>query len=562
MATKPQAAAKPPVIRTTTGSGHGGLDMTRLLPAWIISAVMHVVIALLFLFLGLIGTGRSQGETVVVVNPVVTDVDDQGENKADLTSDELGNDPDVPLNYNVDRLAEVSVPGVGLPDEPIGIPGASDGPTMSVSPPPGANRGLGSGAEIGDGPTTGLSADGLVGGFHGLRVGPGGLSGRSAATREQMVKEGGGNGASEAAVGLGLKFLALHQGDDGRWSLEGFHRNAHEKPGLGNNDKANKRFTCNCGGQGMSNDTAGTAFGVLPFLAAGITPRSANKTDNVKEDYTKNVDAALRFLMAHQDPKTGDLGGGMYSHGLATIALCEAYGLSADQSLKVAAQKAIDFIIAAQDPGSGGWRYSPRSGGDTSVVGWQLMALKSGQMSGLKVPTPTLTGASRWLDSCESGTSASGDYGYGYVGKGATPTMTAVGLLCRQYLGWSPRKPELIAGVKNISQHAPGNTAQINSMYFNYYATQVMHHMGGNSWENWNPKMREALIRTQDQGRAPKKPHQLGSWSPEGDAFGAQGGRIMQTSLSLLTLEVYYRHLPLYRRDVATGKEMDKMESK
>jgi hypothetical protein len=30
----------------------------------------------------------------------------------------------------------------------------------------------------------------------------------------------------------------------------------------------------------------------------------------------------------------------------------------------------------------------------------------------------------------------------------------------------------------------------------------------------------------------------------------------MQTSLSLLTLEVYYRHLPLYRRDLATGKEM------
>ncbi len=553
MATKPQAAAKPPVIRSSASSGYGGLDMTRLLPAWIISAVMHLAIVLLFFFLGL-STGRSQGGTVqVTVNPVVTNVDDQDESKADLTNDELGNDPDVPLNYNVDRLAEVSVPGVALPDEPIGIPGAPEGPLMSVSPPPGANRGLGGGGVESDGAATAFTTEGPNGGFHGVRLGPGGFAGRSAATREQMVHEGGGTGASEAAVGLGLKWLALHQGDDGRWSLDAFQRNAREKPGLG----SNKRFTCNCKGQGMRNDTAGTAFGVLPFLAAGITPRSANKTENVKEDYTKNVEAALRFLIAHQDSKNGDLGGGMYAHGLATIALCEAYGLTADQSLKAAAQKAIDYIIAAQDPASGGWRYEPRSGGDTSVVGWQLMALKSGQMAGLNVPNSTLNGASKWLDSCETGKAGSGDYGYGYVGKGSTPTMTAVGLLCRQYLGWSPRKPELITGVRNLNQHAPGGSGQLNSMYFNYYATQVMHHMGGDSWGNWNPKMREALIKTQDQGRAPKLPHQIGSWGPEGDTFGAQGGRIMQTSLSLLTLEVYYRHLPLYRRDVATGKEME-----
>jgi hypothetical protein len=29
----------------------------------------------------------------------------------------------------------------------------------------------------------------------------------------------------------------------------------------------------------------------------------------------------------------------------------------------------------------------------------------------------------------------------------------------------------------------------------------------------------------------------------------------MRTSLSILTLEVYYRHLPLYRRDVTIMKE-------
>jgi len=270
----------------------------------------------------------------------------------------------------------------------------------------------------------------------------------------------------------------------------------------------------------------------------------------MKEDYRKNVEAALKFLVSHQDAKTGDLGGGMYAHGLAAIALCEAYGLTGDQSLKAPAQKAIDFIVSAQDPASGGWRYTPRSGGDTSVVGWQLMAIKSGQMAGLKVPNPTLVGAEKWLNSVQT---ANGG-GYGYTSNEATPTMSAVGLLCRQYLGWSPRNPGLINGVTYLGKSPPGS---ISSIYYYYYATQVMHHMGGDSWATWNPKMRDTLVNSQDQGRAPKKPHQIGSWSPDGDAHGAQGGRIMQTSLSLLTLEVYYRHLPLYRRDVSSGKEME-----
>jgi hypothetical protein len=535
-------AARAPVIRSATGSAYKGIDLTRLLPAWIISAVMHVVIILLFLALGLLDVRSKAGDVTVTVNQELTSVDDQ-ENTADLTDTEMGNDPAVPLNYNVERLADVSVPGVALPSESIGIPGAPDGPAMSVSPPPGANRGTGAGQD-GSGTPSAFTDQGAVGGFYGKFAPPGSFAGRSAATKRLVIdgKEGGGTERSEAAVGLGLKWLAHHQSDDGRWSLDSFDRHAHEKTTL-----SGKHFKCNCGGQGMRNDTAGTAFGVLPFLAAGITPRNQNE---MKEDYRKNVDAALKFLVNHQDAKTGDLGGGMYAHGLASIALCEAYGLTGDQSLKAPAQKAIDFIVSAQDPSGGGWRYTPRSGGDTSVVGWQLMAIKSGQMAGLKVPNPTLVSAEKWLDSVQT----SDGSGYGYVGPQQTPTMSAVGLLCRQYLGWSPRKLGLINGVAYLGKYPPGS---INSIYYYYYATQVMHHMGGESWNTWNPKMRELLVNSQDQGRVAKKPHQLGSWGPDGDAHGAQGGRIMQTSLSLLTLEVYYRHLPLYRRDVSSGKEME-----
>ena len=102
----------------------------------------------------------------------------------------------------------------------------------------------------------------------------------------------------------------------------------------------------------------------------------------------------------------------------------------------------------------------------------------------------------------------------------------------------------LITGVKRMLGTGP----QPSNMYYSYYATQVMHHMGGSAWDQWNPKMRDGLIAAQDKGDG-KSPHQKGSWN-------GGYGRIMESSLSLLTLEVYYRHMPLYRRDVGGDKAL------
>jgi hypothetical protein len=121
------------------------------------------------------------------------------------------------------------------------------------------------------------------------------FAGRSGSTRERMVMEGGGNPISEAAVALGLEWLALHQAPDGRWSLEGFTSHAKDQYG----PKA-KTFTCNCTGVGQKRDTAGTAFGILPFLAAGITHKPTTDKKQSR-DYSKTVDSALKFLIAKQD---------------------------------------------------------------------------------------------------------------------------------------------------------------------------------------------------------------------------------------------------------------------
>ena len=237
----------------------------------------------------------------------------------------------------------------------------------------------------------------------------------------------------------------------------------------------------------------------------------------------------------------GDLRGdieeneGMYVQGLATIAVCEALGMTPkDTRLRSHGQLATDFIEAAQHA-EGGWRYSPGQRGDTSVVGWQVMALHSGRAAGLKVSDEVLGRVHLFLNDVQ----ADGGGQYGYTGPQPNrKTTTAVGLLCRMYLGWKRDNPALRRGIAFLSRSKPDR----NDMYYNYYATQVLHHWGGAPWNAWNAVMRPQLIALQE-----KEGPAAGSWRPAGGHSG-KGGRIYQTALSLMTLEVYYRHLPLYRR--------------
>jgi hypothetical protein len=527
-APNPGSAARPERILTTrTAIAYTYRPLgqwRRYLPAWMASGLVHILLIILLLAFTLSTTADPSLTEQTVIE---TKVEDLPQHPQNLEQTDIGVDPDLSTQYNLPRIEEVSVPGPPRPPDPVGILNSPNNLPMTVPPPPGLGSSLGQGGGLESQPPGKGNLTGFAEGMGGPLFKPGGFGGRSGATREQMVREGGGNTASEAAVAKGLKWIVKHQAPDGHWSLDRFAQHGH----------------CNCGGTGQDNDTAATAFGLLPMLGAGQTHRPTADKANL---YAKNVERALKYLVLRQDPR-GDFGGGMYAHGLATIAVCEAYGLTSDPVLQKCAQRAVNFIVAAQSD-NGGWRYTPRSGGDTSQVGWQVMALKSAQMAGLDVPSKTLAGATRWLDSCSSPDSGS----YGYIAPPRADerasTMTAVGLLCRQYLGWGPRNPSLQAGVHRLKGLPP---ASINSIYYNYYATQVMHHMGGEAWDFWNPKIRDLLIARQDAGTA--HPHQLGSWDPKDDVHGNAGGRVMVSSLSLLTLEVYYRHLPLYRRDQMGG---------
>jgi hypothetical protein len=432
--------------------------------------------------------------------------------------------PDTEINYDVVRKADISVPGVVNPDEPIGIEnGSQTAPPMSIPLPFGTGGGTGGGLQIA-GMDANWSGPGSPGGYSLKALAPsaGSIFGRSGATKEKALAEGGGTGPSEAAVAGGLRWLIKVQSSDGSWRLDGNFKN-----------------------KGQANDIAGTAFGLLPFLGAGKTHKASK--DN---PWDKPIEKAILFLLRKQDRKTGNLGGGMYGHCLAAIALSEAFGLTQDPLLRRPTQGAVNYIVQAQHS-AGGWRYSPGEPGDTSVTGWAVMALKSAKMSGLDVPEITFRKAIRYLDSCRD---ANND-GYGYTGPGSSPTMSAVGLLCRQYLqNWGDRKKEMINGIKNNIKPVPppAPPGRPLNMYYYYYATQVMHHFtGGPEWKAWNEKMRDSLVKSQEQNNPTLK----GSWDPTGDPHAAAGGRLMYTSLCLLTLEVYYRHLPLYQREAGAGKD-------
>lgn len=340
---------------------------------------------------------------------------------------------------------------------------------------------------------------------------------RSEVGRKATVFARGGNEASEAAVAKGLEWLAKHQMSDGSWSFA----HAHTPACSGK---------CKDEGGLVSAKLGATALGLLPFLGAGQTHK-IGKHKNV-------VRGGLYYLMSQMKvgPYGGELadpGGAMYSHGLAAIALCEAYTMSHDRELAAPAQAALNYIMAAQDPAGGGWRYSFQSPGDTSVVGWQLMALKSGHLGSLMVNPKTISGARMFLDSVQSEDGAK----YGYDKPGAGPATTAVGLLCRMHLGWKRDEPALMKGVEYLSTLGPSPT----DIYFDYYATQVLMQYDGDLWPKWNDKMRDQLIASQA-----KIGHETGSWFFPG-GHNEAGGRLYCTSMATMTLEVYYRHMPIYK---------------
>ena len=196
----------------------------------------------------------------------------------------------------------------------------------------------------------------------------------------------------------------------------------------------------------------------------------------------------------------------------------------------------------------------------------QVQALKAAQLTkDLVVPDATIKRANQFLDKVSSG-SRKAVYGYTAPNGAPATNLTAVGLLCRYYIAkWGPGNAGLAEGVEGLFKKAPDKlkAGTKPEMYYYYYATQVVHFAEGPEWKDWNEGpmkngkreggMRDTLIKLQDQ----KPGAHNGSWESDGGSIGTHCGRVGTTALSLLTLEVYYRHLPLYKRDSGGLKALD-----
>ncbi len=355
---------------------------------------------------------------------------------------------------------------------------------------------------------------------------------RQSQNRLQLAMPFGADADSEAAVEAGLIWLARAQSPNGSWNAKRFGGGT-ETQALGEHRH----------GTGDRADTGVSGLALLAFLSAGHT--------HFEGDHRTVVEQGLNYLIDAQMP-SGDLSGPkqigqdasvmnarMYCHGIATLALAEAYAMTHDERLQSTLLKAAQFTINAQDVRGGGWRYRAGDSGDLSQFGWQAMALRSIERSGIAVPIEVKRRMQRFLDSCAAGTA--GGLARYQPGQGPTSeTMTAEALACRLLIGYPLSSPAQREATQLIMSNLPG--AKQDNVYYWYYATLAMFQLQDANWTRWNQALKQRLLTTQ----LPAYDEQSGSWDPD-PLWGGYGGRVYSTAMSCLCLEVYYRYLPMYQ---------------
>lgn len=347
---------------------------------------------------------------------------------------------------------------------------------------------------------------------------------------------GGGKRRSDPRVDRALRWLADHQDDDGSWDSDGFMK--HDPP------------SDPCEGPGSAlHDVGVTSLALLAFLGDGNTMREG--------PYRDNVSRGVRWLRGIQDPDNGRVPDPIgkhyiYDHALATLALSEAYALSPVAPLRRPTQAALGFCMRSRAP-YGAWRYDIPSVGaqDTSVTGWMIFALQAGSEAGLQVDEDALAGGLAWID--EATDPVTGRVGYDVIGSSSSrimgindhfpvdgaESMTAVGLLCRFFLGQTPEESPIMERhadllLENLPEWDPeGGRCD---MYYWYYGTYAMWQMGGRWWKQWNRAMEPVVVSSQRKDGV-----HAGSWDPLGP-WGHSGGRVYSTAMMTLCLQVTYRY--------------------
>ena len=252
--------------------------------------------------------------------------------------------------------------------------------------------------------------------------------------------------------------------------------------------------------------------------------------------HAKTMDRALAWLIKRGKEGGGYLGGtnqGMYEHGLATLALAEIWGMTNKEEVRDILKRAVAVILRAQND-QGGWRYQPQPiDADISVTVMQIVALASAAEAGILVPAPVIKRATEYVKKCQHPLKG----GFGYQPGGAEPSLSssAAGLLSLLMCG--ERDSTVIKKGINFLIHLPKDEFNQTKFYHygHYYAVQAMYQAGEDYYQDWYPKIHDALL---------KKQRDDGSWLGDGGESDPAYG----TSMSVLILGVPYRFLPIYQR--------------
>jgi hypothetical protein len=276
----------------------------------------------------------------------------------------------------------------------------------------------------------------------------------------------------------------------------------------------------------------------MAFLSTGVDPNFGEHSGNIR--------AALRNIVASQDPKTGYLPNSMYHHGFAMLALAEAYGavdedmLWSDPDIQTpqdrrrtlgeALQLAVRCAITSQENNSWkAWRYRPESkDADTSVAGAVLVGLLAARNAGIKVPDKNIDDAMQFMrDATDSRGNVNYVPGFGMSASTNLPAIACLVMSIGKHQDW----PEY----KAVATVVRSNVDTIDNFYphYNiYYMSQALFQSDFVAWTKWN-KMTSARLRREQNSDG---------------SFDSNHGKAYGTAMSVLALALNYRFLPIYER--------------
>ncbi len=310
--------------------------------------------------------------------------------------------------------------------------------------------------------------------------------------------------AADLAIEKGLQYLINTQKPDGSWS------------------SADGNY-----------DIGGTSLGLMAFMVKGNFPGFGR--------HGAALDRAKNFLIKKGEDSATGVVGGMYEHGLFTLAMSEMWGMTNNiednKKIQTILERAVQVILRAQSP-LGGWRYQarPDAGQDTSVTAMVFVSLASARQAGILVPTETIDRVVGYLRD-QVWNEKSG--GFGYQGNsGGTLACTGGGAYAAQLCGM--RETEWVQAAIRYLENSPKvfNRKEIGEFHYaHYYAMQAMVQAGDEHYAKWYPQIRDVLITLQNPD---------GSWN-EGTAEKPEI-HPHKTPMSIIILGTPHRYIPVYQQ--------------